>query len=113
MPNPKVETVVGGADWNDGDGIAHLDVQHTATTYPDGRVRRSVRLRALVSHFGSGIKVELPSMDRRILRWLRQTLDEADKKLGPDDVWTHNTPKLYVGEEPPDPPMTETVKNKP
>ena len=102
MANPKVETVLATADWNEGDGVSHMDVLKTATTFPNGDVRNSVRIRALVSHYGSGIRVELPSMDRRILQWLIASLQDAETKLGPNDQWTHNNPKLVIGEAPPE-----------
>lgn len=100
MPNEKTETVLSTADWNEGDGIAHLDVVHTASKFPNGAVRNSIRLRALVTHLGSGIKVELPSMDRRVVQWFIEALEDAKAKLGPEDSWTHTKPEFVVGRPP-------------
>jgi hypothetical protein len=99
MTNPKTETVLAEADWNEGDGVSHLDVVHVATTHPNG-IYNSIRFRALVSHFGAGIRVELPTMDRRILRWLIKSLQDAESRLGPKDSWTHNSPKFILGNAP-------------
>jgi len=97
----ETEKVIGFAEWNEGDGVVRLDVVHTARTRPDGSLANSVRVRSAVSHYGGGIRVELPSMDRNILRWLVKALTEADSNLGPQDTWTYNRPLLVVGDPPP------------